>query len=209
MQAVGITSEKTIPSRSLSATSWRNVFEPDKGRLHGDDAWSPSDKNNPNDYLQIDLQSDFFICAVSTQGHPSSSFWTTKYKLSFSVNGIDWLTYKENAKDKVCIAITTSLNPFLSGRIRRNIYQTNMIFIGASTKKSRYFMIRLHIQVYLDKVKAPSNNAVIHTCQACNIAFNTTGPDAGTIRTYSGAKCVLGTSCDGCFIYVFLLFSDL
>ena len=91
MQAVGITSDKTIPSRSLSATSSRNGFEADKGRLHGDGAWSPSD-----------------------------------------------------------------------------------------------------IQVFLDKVKAPSNNAVIHTCQACNIAFNTAEPDAGTVRTYSGAKCVLG-----------------
>ena len=124
MQAVGITSNKTISNRSLSASSSRYGFEPDKGRLHGDGAWSPSDENNSNDYLQIDLQYEFFICAVATQGYPltSSRFWTTKYKLLFSVNGIDWLTYKENGKDKVCIAITTSLNPFLSGRIRRYIF---------------------------------------------------------------------------------------
>ena len=35
------------------------------------------------------------------------------------------------------------------------------IFVGASTKKPRYFMIHLHIQVFMDNVKAPSNNAVI------------------------------------------------
>ena len=152
MQAVGITSELTIPSRSLSATSSRSGFEPDKGRLHGDDAWSSSNNNNPNDYLQIDLQYDFFICAVPTQGNAASSFWTTKYKLLFSVNGIDWLTYKENGREKV-IAMTTSLNPFLSGRILRYSYQTDTILLGASTKKSRYFMIRLHVQAFLDKVK--------------------------------------------------------
>ncbi|XP_015763688.1 PREDICTED: contactin-associated protein like 5-4-like [Acropora digitifera] len=101
MQAVGITSELTIPSRSLSATSSRSGFEPDKGRLHGGGAWSPSNNNNPNDYLQIDLQYDFFICAVATQGNPASTFWTTKYKLLFSVNGIDWLTYKENGREKI------------------------------------------------------------------------------------------------------------
>ena len=181
MQAAGITSELTIPSRSLTAKSSRNGFEPDKGRLHGDGAWSPSNNNNPNDYLQIDLQYEFFICAVATQGHPSSDLWTTKYKLLFSVNDIDWLTYKENGEDKVFIAITTSLNPCISGRIWRYIYQTDMMFLGASTKKSRYFMIRLHIQVFLDKLKAASNNAVIHSCRACNIAINTTGCDAGTV----------------------------
>ena len=80
-----------------------------------------------------------------------------------------------------------------------------------ATKKSRYFMIRLHIQVFFDKVKAPFNNAVIHTCRAADVAVNTSGSDAGTVRTYLGTKCVLGncTSRDGCFIYVFLLFSDL
>ncbi|XP_067026518.1 uncharacterized protein [Acropora muricata] len=101
MQAVGITSSLAIPS--LSASSSRDRFEPDKARLHGDGAWSPSDDVNSNDFLQVDLQYEFFICAVATQGYPltSRSFWTTKYKLLFSVNGKDWLTYKENGTDKI------------------------------------------------------------------------------------------------------------
>ncbi|XP_044165887.1 uncharacterized protein LOC122949943 [Acropora millepora] len=103
MQAVGITSKLTIRNHSLSATSSRVGFEADKARLHGDGAWSPSDDVNSNDFLQVDLQYEFFICAVATQGYPltSRSFWTTKYKLLFSVNAKDWLTYKENGKDKI------------------------------------------------------------------------------------------------------------
>ena len=108
MQAVGITSSLAIPSHRLSASSSRVGFEPDKARLHGDGAWSPSDDVNPNDFLQVDLQYDFFICAVATQGNPSSSFWTTKYRLLFSVNGIDWLTYKENGTNKVGISTCLS-----------------------------------------------------------------------------------------------------
>ena len=181
MQAVGITSSLAVPSHRLSASSSRDRFEPDKARLHGDGAWSPSDDVNPTDFLQVDLQYDFFICAVATQGNPSSSFWTTKYRLLFSVNGIDWLTYKENGKDKVCIAITTNLNPFFSGRIWRHSYQTDTIFLGASTKTSRHFMIRLHNQVFLDEVNAPSNNAVINSCRTCNITINNMGHDAGTV----------------------------
>ena len=214
MQAIGITSTLAVPSHRLSASSSRVGFEPNNARLHGTRAWSPSNDGYPNDFLQVDLQYEFFICAVATQGYPltSSSFWTTKYKLLFSVNGIDWVTYKENGREKVCIAITNSLNRCLSGKIWRYSYQTDMIFLGVSTKKSRYFMIRLHIQVFLDKVKAPSNNAVIHSCRASNIAINTAGRDAGTVtkNLLRSERCLENcTSRDGCFIYVFPLFSDL
>ena len=110
MQAVGITSSLAIPNHRLSASSSRVGFEPDKARLHGYGAWSPSDDSNPDDFLQVDLQYEFFICAVATQGYPlnSSSLWTTKYRLVFSINGIDWLTYKKNGADKVGIATCLS-----------------------------------------------------------------------------------------------------
>ena len=108
MQAVGITSRLAIPDDHLSASSSRVNLPPDGARLHGDGAWSPSDDVNPNDFLQVDLQYEFFICAVATQGHPYSSYWTTKYKLLFSVNGTDWLTYKENGTDKVGISTCLS-----------------------------------------------------------------------------------------------------
>ncbi|XP_074612317.1 uncharacterized protein LOC141866677 isoform X1 [Acropora palmata] len=103
MQAIGITSTLAVPSHRLSASSSRVGFEPNNARLHGTRAWSPSNDGYPNDFLQVDLQYEFFICAVATQGYPltSSSFWTTKYKLLFSVNGIDWVTYKENGREKI------------------------------------------------------------------------------------------------------------
>ncbi|XP_015763700.1 PREDICTED: receptor-type tyrosine-protein phosphatase T-like [Acropora digitifera] len=103
MQAVGITSSLAISRHRLSASSSRIGFEPDKARLHVDGAWSPSNDSNPNDFLQVDLQYEFFICAVATQGHPYNllNSWTTKYRLLFSVNGKNWLTYKENGTDKI------------------------------------------------------------------------------------------------------------
>ena len=115
MQAVGITSSLAIPRHSLSASSSRVGFEPDKARLHGDGAWSPSSDVNPNDFVQVDLQYEFFICAVATQGYSWTLWtfrrryvWITKYKLLFSVNGTDWLTYKENGTDKVGISTCLS-----------------------------------------------------------------------------------------------------
>ena len=106
MQAVGITSSLAIPRHRFSASSSRFGFEPENARLHGPRAWSPNNDRNPNDFLQVDLQYQFFICAVATQGYPWTSVpsWTTKYRLLFSVNDTDWLTYKENGTDKVGIS---------------------------------------------------------------------------------------------------------
>ena len=117
MQAVGITSRLAIPGDRLSASSSRVNFDPDGARLHGDGAWSPSNDVNPNDFLQVDLQYEFFICAVATQGY-RWIFWTTKYRLLFSVNGTDWLTYKENGTDKVGISTCLSEVPYSTDHSR-------------------------------------------------------------------------------------------
>ena len=95
MQALGLASSHLFPDSSFSASSTRNGNEAFKGRLNGVGAWSPSTDGNANDYLQINLQYEFFICAVATQGNPTSNYWTTKYKLLLSLNERDWDTYQQ------------------------------------------------------------------------------------------------------------------
>ena len=101
MQSIGVASKDAFPDSSFSASSTRSGNEAFKGRLYGDDAWSPSDDNNANDYLQIDLLYEFIICAVATQGKFTADHWTTKYKLQLSYNGSNRVTYQENNTDKV------------------------------------------------------------------------------------------------------------
>ena len=96
-------SNYTIPDNSFSASSTRSSTTPSKGRLNGPGAWSPSNDKNANDYLEIDLQHEFLICAVATQGESTADHWTTKYKLLSSLNNKDWVTYQENKTDKVCL----------------------------------------------------------------------------------------------------------
>ena len=104
MQALGLASSRLFPDSSFTASSSRNGNEAFKGRLNGVGAWSPSTDGNANDYLQINLQYEFFICAVGTQGSPTANDWTTKYKLLLSLNGSDWVTYQQKSGvDKVCI----------------------------------------------------------------------------------------------------------
>ncbi|CAH3185353.1 unnamed protein product, partial [Porites lobata] len=100
IQAIGLASSDAIPDNSFSASTHRSGNEASKGRLNGNGAWSPSGNSDDNDYLQIDLKDQFFICAVATQGS-SANHWTKKYKLRYSVDNSTWLTYQENDTDKI------------------------------------------------------------------------------------------------------------
>ena len=101
IQAIGLQSSYAFPDSSFSTSSSSGGSEASKARLNGNGTWSPSTDANANDYLQIDLQYEYFICAVATQGNPRADHWTTKYKVLLSVNNIDWITYQENNADKV------------------------------------------------------------------------------------------------------------
>ena len=104
MQALGLASSRLFPDSSFSASSSSGGNEAFKGRLNGIGAWSPSTDADANDYLQINLQYEFFICAVATQGKSNADHWTTKYKLLLSLNGSDWVTYQQKSGvDKVGI----------------------------------------------------------------------------------------------------------
>ena len=112
MQAIGVASSDAFPDNRFSASSTRGNNQASKGRLNGGGAWLPSNNNNPNDYLQIDLLYEFVICAVATQGNPNSNDWTTKYKLQLALFDLanNWLTYQEDSADKVCTSIIIKEN---------------------------------------------------------------------------------------------------
>ncbi|RMX46885.1 hypothetical protein pdam_00020746 [Pocillopora damicornis] len=101
-QAIGVTSSDAIPDGSFSASSKaNNARGPSAGRLNGNNwGWAPKTNTNHTDYLQIDLQYDYVICAVATQGSVNSDQWTTKYKIKLSLDGVTLNTYKENNTEK-------------------------------------------------------------------------------------------------------------
>ncbi|PFX14396.1 Receptor-type tyrosine-protein phosphatase delta [Stylophora pistillata] len=101
MQAIGVASNDILPDSSFSASSESTGFEAFKGRLHAVRGWSPDRNNRPDDYLQIDLQYEFLLCAVATQGRSTYDDWTTEYKLQLSFDGSTFVTYTENNVDKI------------------------------------------------------------------------------------------------------------
>ena len=137
VQALGLASRYAFPNSSFSASSSRAGSEASKGRLNGNGAWSPSTDNDNNDFLQINVQYEFFICAVATQGNPDADHWTTKYKLLLSMNSTDWFTYQENGTDKVCLTYYyTTVSGVVCYRRKGFICQSSSAWNAPSSTRS-------------------------------------------------------------------------
>ena len=101
---VGVADRNIIPDGRMTASTITNGYHPYLGRLNenrGNKAWSPKSKDDKRDYLQVDMGTVHSICAVATQGHGKGSFWTTRYKVKLSTDGVTWNAYKENSVEKV------------------------------------------------------------------------------------------------------------
>ena len=76
-------------------------FEAQKARLNGQSAWCAL--SDSSSYLQVDLNANYLICAIATQGNGNSSVsaFVKEYKVEFSINGADWDFYRGLAGGQV------------------------------------------------------------------------------------------------------------
>ena len=89
-----------ISDQRFSASSSLSGRSPSDGRLQGSNAWIPANNDN-NAFLQINLGSLYFVCAVATQGNPNANDWTKTYKIKTSLDNV-WRTfYSEGGSEKV------------------------------------------------------------------------------------------------------------
>ena len=101
---VGIMDTNKIPDNRMTASSSYRMSElPHYGRLNEtrqNGAWCPKSRNN-SEYLQVDMGTVYYVCAVETQGRAADYEWVTAYILRFSLDGIIWNSYYENNVEKV------------------------------------------------------------------------------------------------------------
>ena len=96
-----------IPDNRITASSHYLSYYAHYGRLHGTQGgggWCPKTSSSRNDYLQVDLGAQHALCAVATQGKKSGSF-SVGYKLSLSLDGVNWSFYQEQDTNKVLKAV--------------------------------------------------------------------------------------------------------
>ena len=55
-------------------------------------AWT-SKTNDQQQWIQVKFQMPFTITAIQTQGRSDKSQWVKSYKVSYSSNMVDWITY--------------------------------------------------------------------------------------------------------------------
>ena len=100
---IGVSDRSIIPDDRFTASSYYDDrYKPHYARLNGKGwGWAPKTRDDPSDYLQIDLGAVFVIRAVATQGNSLGFEWTTEYKISTSTDSTHWTMYQSGGKVKV------------------------------------------------------------------------------------------------------------
>uniref|UniRef100_A0A8C6M041 Neuropilin n=1 Tax=Nothobranchius furzeri TaxID=105023 RepID=A0A8C6M041_NOTFU len=95
-----------ISSDQISASSkYNSNWSPERSRLnYQENGWTPSD-DNIREWIQVDLGFLRFVSAIGTQGAISKEtkkhYYVRSYKVDLSSNGEDWVTVKEDSKQKI------------------------------------------------------------------------------------------------------------
>ena len=108
---MGVADRNIIPDFRMAASSLHSTEHyPYYARLNnrrGRGAWCPKTISYRTDYLQVDMGQVHTVCAVATHGARVNN-WTTRYKVHFSLDGINWDVYKVNNVEKVNIFYSVS-----------------------------------------------------------------------------------------------------
>ena len=103
-ESIGVADKNFVPDSRMTASSiYSGNWRPYYGRFdetRGVGRWCPQTKTKRNDYLQVDMESVRFVCSVATQG-TYSPYYSTSYKLRFSIDSVNWQIYKTDNKAKV------------------------------------------------------------------------------------------------------------
>ena len=101
--ALGMESRTITDGQISASTIWNSSHFASNARLHkqasanSGGVWEPS-KKNANQWLQIDLVTQFSVTRVATQGREDRFHWVTKYHLQHSNNGSTFLFHREQGK---------------------------------------------------------------------------------------------------------------
>lgn len=106
-RSLGVEDSKKVSGGGITASSWYSAytnFAPSQGRLNNQKgSWcSNTPEKDPTPYLQIELPQSTGVCAVATQGsYEYDTHYVTKYEIQTSLDGKNWVTYKENGTNKI------------------------------------------------------------------------------------------------------------
>ena len=101
--ALGMESRAITDGQISASTIWSYRHVASNARLHNqastnsDGVWEASIKNT-NQWLQVDLVTQFSVTRVATQGRHDRLHWVTNYHLQYSNNGSTFQFHRERGK---------------------------------------------------------------------------------------------------------------
>ena len=115
-EALGMESGAISDKQIKASSQWDSNHAPFQGRLHFQRIFEGGSwlarKNDLHQWLQVDLGSQYTkVTRVATQGRNAVKQWVTKYKLTYSNDGVNFQYYREQGQttDKVHYCIDTPL----------------------------------------------------------------------------------------------------
>ncbi|XP_068695180.1 sushi, von Willebrand factor type A, EGF and pentraxin domain-containing protein 1-like isoform X3 [Montipora foliosa] len=136
---------KGIPNESIKSSSRLDLdHRAFYGRLHGPKAWCSAD-GDENPYIEIELDEEKAITAISTQGGSTSDIiWSRKFKIEYDKGG-KWTHYKEElpGNGNVNGVKKNVLNPEIRTRSIR-IYPKEPLSLSTTNVKHACLRLELH-----------------------------------------------------------------
>ena len=98
-----ILDNKVVPDyRFLASSFYNETYAPHKARFGSPSGWMPREDGKSDAWLQIDLGSAYFVCAIATKGGEGThGGYVEKYKLKVTMDNISWRFYREGDQVKV------------------------------------------------------------------------------------------------------------
>lgn len=100
-EAVGMQDSNVIKDDQMTASHYvtPSPYGPQNARLHNVVKWRTLNSDT-SPWLQVRLNDVTTITKIAMQGS-GTGVWVKTFKLSFSMDGIYWTSYKENLMEKV------------------------------------------------------------------------------------------------------------
>ena len=103
---LGVQSGRIKNSQMTSSSIWNRYHAPFLGRLKRVrtgrymGGWAAR-HNNHNQWIQVDLGRLFKVTMISTQGRKIVKQWVTRYTVSYSLDAVHYVSYKQRDRLKV------------------------------------------------------------------------------------------------------------
>ncbi|XP_046862238.1 lactadherin-like [Xenia sp. Carnegie-2017] len=137
-----------IPDSAITASSeYASAYLAPFARLRNTKSlkcsWAPTGSNRMNSWHQVNFGKNTIITGVATQGSCQSNEWAKTYSISYSNDGKNWSSYKENGSIKIfqgnSDTTTVVKHSFSSPIISRFVRFVPKTYQGYPTMRIEYY----------------------------------------------------------------------